>query len=383
MNTTMRTLQIGDDWVGEKLGGLGRVYYELLRSLPGTGTAVQGLVVGSPDVTSSTDGRVVAFARADATLLTRLLQLRRQVLLQLDAKKIDLIVCHFALYGFPIADRLRSMPTVVHFQGPWAGESDVEGAAALASRCKALMERTVYSRADRLIVLSEAFQMELSRRYRIPEERIRVVPAGIDAERFNTELSRSAARERLGWSNERPILLSVRRLVRRMGLETLIDAMKSVVAQQPDVLLLLGGSGPIAAELEQRIVELGLQQHVRLLGRIDDADLPLAYRAADLTVVPTQSLEGFGLITLESLASGTPVFVTPIGGLPEVVRPFAPQCVFEDASCDAMAATLMEALRGERELPSARACRAYAVEGFAWPRIAARVRTVYDEAVAG
>jgi glycosyltransferase involved in cell wall biosynthesis len=379
----MRTLQIGDDWVGEKLGGLGRVYYELLRSLPGTGTAVQGLVVGSPDVTSSTDGRVVAFARADATLLTRLLQLRRQVLLQLDAKKIDLIVCHFALYGFPIADRLRSMPTVVHFQGPWAGESDVEGAAALASRCKALMERTVYSRADRLIVLSEAFQMELSRRYRIPEERIRVVPAGIDAERFNTELSRSAARERLGWSNERPILLSVRRLVRRMGLETLIDAMKSVVAQQPDVLLLLGGSGPIAAELEQRIVELGLQQHVRLLGRIDDADLPLAYRAADLTVVPTQSLEGFGLITLESLASGTPVFVTPIGGLPEVVRPFAPQCVFEDASCDAMAATLMEALRGERELPSARACRAYAVEGFAWPRIAARVRTVYDEAVAG
>jgi glycosyltransferase involved in cell wall biosynthesis len=379
----MRTLQIGDDWVAEKLGGLGRVYYELLRSLPGTGTAVQGLVVGSANVTSSTGGRVVAFARPDEFILTRLRKLRQQALLQLDAKNVDLIVCHFALYGFPIADRLRSMPTAVHFQGPWAGESDVEGSAALASRCKAFVERTVYSRADRLIVLSQAFQQELSRRYRVPEERIRVVPAGIDADRFNTELTKSETRLRLGWPSDRPVLLTVRRLVRRMGLENLIDAMKTVVLRQPEVLLLLGGSGPIAGELQQRIVELGLEPNVRLLGRIDDADLPLAYRAADLTVVPTQSLEGFGLITLESLASGTPVFVTPVGGLPEVVRPFAPQCVFDDASSDTMAAALIEALGGERSLPGPRECRAYAVEGFAWPRIAARVRAVYDEAVAG
>jgi glycosyltransferase involved in cell wall biosynthesis len=377
----MRTLQIGDDWVAEKLGGLGRVYYELLRSLPATGTAVQGLVVGSPEVTRSTDGRVVAFARPDEFLLTRLRKLRQQALLQLDAKGIDLIVCHFALYGFPIADRLRSTPTAVHFQGPWAGESDVEGSAALASRCKAFVEQTVYSRARRLIVLSQAFQLELSRRYRIPEERIRVVPAGIDAERFNAELSRSEARQRLGWPSDRPVLLTVRRLVRRMGLEDLIDAMKAVVMRQPDALLLVGGSGPIAADLQRRIVELGLERHVQMLGRIDDADLPLAYRAADQTVVPSQSLEGFGLITLESLASGTPVLVTPVGGLPEVVRPLDPQCVFEDASSASMAVALIEALRGERPLPSPAACRAYAVEGFTWPRIAARVRAVYDEAV--
>ena len=379
----MRTLQIGDDWVAEKLGGLGRVYYELLRALSATGTAVQGLVVGSPQVTSSTEGRVVAFARADESVLIRLHKLRQQALLQLDARKIDLIVCHFALYGFPIADRLRSMPTAVHFQGPWAGESEAEGSAALASRCKAFVERTVYSRANRLIVLSEAFQQELARRYNVPEERIRVVPAGIDAERFNIEVSRAEARQRLGWPNDRPILLTVRRLVRRMGLETLIEAMKTIVAHQPDALLLLGGSGPIAEELQQRIVELGLEQHARLLGRVDDADLPLAYRAADLTVVPTQSLEGFGLITLESLASGTPVFVTPIGGLPEVVRPFAPQCVFANASAGTMAAALVATLRGELALPGARECRAYAVDGFAWPRIAARVRAVYDEAMEG
>lgn len=383
MNSTMRTLQIGDDWVAEKLGGLGRVYYELMRALPATGTSVQGLVVGSAEVTSSTEGRVVAFARPDEFILTRLRKLRQQALAELDAKKIDVIVCHFALYGFPIADRLRSMPTVVHFQGPWAGESDVEGSAALASRCKAFVERTVYSKADRLIVLSQAFQQELSHRYRVPEERIRVVPAGIDPERFHIELPKSEARGRMGWPSDRPILLTVRRLVRRMGLENLVEAMKTVVLRQPDALLLMGGSGPIAAELQQRIVALGLEQNIRLLGRIDDANLPLAYRAADLTVVPSQALEGFGLITLESLASGTPVFVTPVGGLPEVVQPFAPQCVFADALSATMAGTLLEALRGERSLPGSRECRAYAVEGFAWSRIAERVRGVYDEAVAG
>jgi glycosyltransferase involved in cell wall biosynthesis len=377
----MRTLQIGDDWVTEKLGGLGRVYYELLRSLPATGTAVQGLVVGSEDVTRSTQGQVVAFARPDEFLLTRLRKLRQQALLELDAKHVDLIVCHFALYGFPIADRLRSTPTAVHFQGPWAGESDVEGSAALASRCKAFVEQAVYARAKRLIVLSHAFQLELSRRYRIPEERIRVVPAGIDTDRFNVELSKSEARQRLGWPNDRPVLLTVRRLVRRMGLEDLIDAMKTVVVRQPDALLLLGGSGPIANDLRRRIAELGLERNVQMLGRIDDAELPMAYRAADLTVVPSQSLEGFGLITLESLASGTPVFVTPVGGLPEVVQPFASQCVFESASSASMSAALIEALRGERTLPNPVACRAYAVEGFTWPRIAARVRAVYDEAV--
>jgi glycosyltransferase involved in cell wall biosynthesis len=166
-----------------------------------------------------------------------------------------------------------------------------------------------------------------------------------------------------------------------MGLETLIDAAKLLIEQCPDVLVLLGGTGPIAEELQKRIVELGLTDNVRRLGRIEDADLPLAYRAANMTVVPSQSLEGFGLITLESLASGTPVFVTPIGGLPEIVEPFAPQCVFANTSAGEIANVLQEALRGERPTPSDQACRCFASDNFSWPQIAQRVRTVYDEAL--
>jgi glycosyltransferase involved in cell wall biosynthesis len=166
-----------------------------------------------------------------------------------------------------------------------------------------------------------------------------------------------------------------------MGLETLIDAAKLLVDQCPDALVLLGGTGPIADDLQTRIVELGLAENVRRLGRIADADLPLAYRAADMTVVPSQSLEGFGLITLESLASGTPVYVTPIGGLPEIVEPFAPQCIFADTSAEEIAKVLMEVIRGERPIPSDEACRSFASQNFSWPLIVERVRAVYDEAL--
>lgn len=377
----MRTLQIGDDWIEEREGGLGRYYFELLRHLPETGTTTHGLVVGSPAVTTSTGGKVVAFAQPGAAMRKRMFAARRAALAQIDGRKVDLIASHFALYAVPIADRLRSTPTVVHFHGPWSGESDVEGAASLSSRAKAAVENIVYSRARRLIVLSKSFQQELVRRYGVPEERIRIVPGGIDAERFNMMLTRAEARQRLGWPNDRPILLTVRRQVRRMGLEDLIDAAKLLLVQQPDLLVLLGGSGPIAGELKLRIAELGLENSVKLLGRIDDIDLPTAYRAADMTVVPSQSLEGFGLITLESLASGTPVYVTPVGGLPEIVTPFAPVCVFENTSSSAIAATLGEALRGTRPVPTETACRAYAADGFAWQRIAEKVRSVYDEAM--
>ena len=376
----MQTLQIGDRWLEEEQGGLSRYYYELLRYLPATGVRSQGLVVGSAQIASTTHGQVKAFARPDESLLVRMRALRQMALRELHASSPDLIVSHFAIYALPIVDRLRSSPNVAHFHGPWAGESGVEGAGGLSTRMKSWVEQTVYQRATRLIVLSEAFRAELTQRYRIDESRIRIVPGGVDTERFNTLQSREAARLQLGWPTDRPILLSIRRHVRRMGLENLIEATALLRQSVPEVLVLLGGAGPISADLQQQIDYRNLTHSVRLVGRVPDADLPKAYRAADLTVVPTVKLEGFGLITLESLASGTPVYVTPIGGLSEVVRPFDPSCIFQGTSPEQIAATLKDALTGAQEMPSSEVCRRYAVDHFSWPRIAEKVRNVYQEA---
>ena len=377
----MRILQIGDTWLPEEEGGLARYYYELLRHLPATGAAVHGLVVGSSGRKELAGCDVSAFARPEDSMFTRLRGARRASLALIDPGQIDLIAPHFALYAVPIVEKLRSIPTVVHFHGPWAGESGAEGSATLNARMKDALEKIVYSRARSHIVLTRAFEQELTQRYGVREETVRIVPGGIDTDRFNNKLSRTEARERMGWPSDRPILLCIRRQVRRMGLENLIEAAKTLTQQHPDLLILLGGSGPIAAELKQRIADNGLDQNVQQLGRVPDELLPTAYRAADMSVVPSQSLEGFGLITLESMASGTPVLVTPVGGLPEVLEPFAPQCIFEGASAAQIADGLGEALRGARPMPTPEACRQYAVDGFSWPQITARVRRVYDEAL--
>lgn len=375
---TMETLQIGDEWQAQKPGGLQRYYSALLEELPKTGTGYAGLVVGSDAVARETAGKVRAFATADAPLWRRFAGVRGCVG---TIRRPDLAAIHFALYGLPILDKLSSWPTVVHFHGPWAHESAVGVKVGMNSRAKAWIEAQVYRRARRLITLSKTFRDVLVESYGIDESLIRVIPGGVDASLFNTRLTRQEARLALGWPADRRILLSVRRQVRRMGLEHLIDAVRDLTGSHPDLLLLLGGTGPLAPELESRIQEYGLQNHVRLLGRIADEDLPAAYRAADMTVVPTQFLEGFGLITLESLGSGTPVLVTPVGGLRETIEPFAPECVFPGTSSEEIREVLREVLNGTRTLPSEAACRGFAVENYSWSRIARMVRTVYDEAL--
>ncbi len=113
-----------------------------------------------------------------------------------------------------------------------------------------------------------------------------------------------------------------------MGLENLIDASRALIMTNPICWYFWRGSGPISNELKLRIAEYGLDKSIRLLGRVDDADLPLAYRAADLTVVPSQKLEGFGMITLESLASGTLGICIPHRWLARGHRSLcAPMCV--------------------------------------------------------
>lgn len=375
------SMQIGIGFFPEHAGGTNRLFYELLRYLPQSGVEVSGVVPGSPRVDHDSGGRVRAFAPPTAPLLVRWRALRRVLRRTLAERQPDLVASHFALYTFPVLDLIRSHSLVVHFHGPWALESRVEGDREVVTWLKAYLERTVYQRGIRFIVLSHAFRDILQRDYGVSAEHIRVIPGGVDVDRFATDLTRHEAREHLSWPQDRPILLAVRRLVRRMGLEDLITAMKEVSKRVPEALLLVAGKGQLTGVLSDQIQSLGLTDNVRLLGFMPEDDLPLAYRAANLSVVPSVALEGFGLIVAESLAAGTPALVTPVGGLPEVVRDLSPELVLPATGATSLSEGLVAALTGNSILPSAEACRAYAREHYDWPVITDRVRRVYAEAL--
>jgi len=379
----MRIFQLGKTWFSESAGGgSDRVFAALQKHLPGTGVQVHGVVFGSSPVNGSTVPGMHSVADESSTLATRWRAIRRHVCNTLPSFDADVVTSHFALYALPVLDVIRHHPYVVHFHGPWARESTMEGESALKAAIKSRVEKTVYRRGDRFIVLSPAFRDILVDQYGVSAGRVHIVPGGVDVAAYDcTHLSRTEARQRLGWPTDRPTLLSVRRLVKRVGLEGLVQAVDEIRRTVPDVLLMIAGKGPLRDDLEAMIADLDLQDHAWILGFVPEGDLPLAYRAATLSVMPTIALEGFGLSAVESLAAGTPVMVTPVGGLPTIVERLTPDLIFESADPGAMIPRLTAALTGTLALPSGTECRNYAAENFDWSVIAEQTQEVYRHAM--
>ena len=379
----MRIFQLGKTWFSESAGGgSDRVFAALQKHLPETGAQVHGVVFGSIPVNGSSVSGMHSVADESSTLAMRWRAIRRHVRNTLPSFDADVVTSHFALYALPVLDVIRHHPYVVHFHGPWARESAMEGESALKAAIKSRVEKTVYRRGDRFIVLSPAFRDILVEQYGVSMGRVHIVPGGVDVAAYDrTHLSRTEARQRLGWPTDRPILLSVRRLVKRVGLEGLVRAMQTIRRSVPDVLLMIAGKGPLRDGLEAMIADLDLQDHARILGFVPEDDLPLAYRAATLSVMPTVALEGFGLSAVESLAAGTPVMVTPIGGLPTIVSGLSGDLIFASARSDELASPIARALRGALNLPSGTECRNYAAAHFDWSVIAEQTQEVYRHAM--
>ena len=365
-------LMLGKGWFPEQLGGLDRYYRDLLEYMP----EARGLIIGpAPD----SPPRLTAVSRHDAPLPKRLIALWRAAgKAGQDAVVID---AHFALYALlpMLSKRLRSLPVVVHFQGPWADENISAGdSSRVRHRLRRGLERLVYRRADRVIVLTSAFRRVLVENYGVSPWRVHVVPPGVDLDRFSPG-DRGAARERFGLDADAFVAVSVRRLVPRMGLDVLLDAWaRALVGLPQGARLLIAGDGSERAVLEAQIERLGVAKSVRLLGRISDDDLVGLYRAADLGVVPTRSFEGFGLVVIEAAACGTPTIVTDIGGLPEAVHALDPSLTVAPDDVEALAERMVAAAR-PGGIPSRADTRGFA-EGFSWTAAVQRNRDVMREA---
>jgi glycosyltransferase involved in cell wall biosynthesis len=369
-------LLIGLEYFSARAGGLNRYAEGLLGALRHRGVGARYLAVGGAA------GRPDDFQRSvDATkpLPSRLFALARAA--RGEAAFVDVIDVHFALHGFAVLAAVgRKRPYVVHFQGPWADESALQGAGPAVVATKRLMERSVYRRASAIVVLSQAFRRILVEDYGVVPWRIEVLAPGVDLDAFH-DGGREDARRRFGVGAEF-LAVTVRRLVPRMGHDVLLDAWAQLVARHPDRAprLLIAGAGPDREQLEERAARLGLQNHVEWLGPIDDRALCDLYRAADVSVVPSVALEGFGLVVLESLASGTPVIASDIGGLPEALDGLHDGLVVRPGDADALAARLEEALIGSRPLPARAECRRHA-ERYNWDSVARGHMQIYRDAV--
>lgn len=385
--TTASILVLSMGWGGQNPNGLDRYVYDATRQLAqrhriqvcGVGLPPELFTATAPGASPPLTPLPMQFlqlADEHAPLAQRLWQVR-QNFRRRPAAAIDAVNLHFALYALPLlGDLPKQVPITCTFHGPWAFESHLGNHFSWQRSVKQALESYVYHRCDRYIVLSKAFGQILHQSYRIPEDRIHVIPSGVDLDWFYPADSGSVVRNQLGWPQDRMILFTARRFVERMGFETLIQAIDQVRHQYPEVLLMIAGRGPLEKTLTQLVADLDLQEHVRFLGFVSNSALRQCYQAADVTVVPTQALEGFGLVVVESLACGTPVLCTPVGGMPEIVAPLAPDWITASRHVDDLAAHLRAILRGDLTPPSAEVCRRYAETHYNWSFLAPQLEQV-------
>ena len=287
-----------------------------------------------------------------------------------------IVVCH-AFLAPAAAD--APAPQVALFTGPWAEEflfSRRSRRRSLPKRCfdtlvadrLRAVERAGLARARRILTISDYYVAQLPRWHPVALPPVTMMSGGVDAETFRPATDRAAVRAKLGLAPDAFVFLTVRRLDPRMGLLTLLEAFAAARRGHPHARLWIAGSGPQRDELTARAATLGLGDNVRFLGFVPDAELPDCYRAADCTVVPSLALEGFGLVTAESLACGTPVLGSDSGATPELLAPLGQHLLFTSGSTESLAAKLREVLAAPASLPARERCREYAVQAFSWNR---------------
>jgi len=374
-------------------GGGTRMLWEQSSRLVARGHDVRVVCRAQPasdaSVTERQGVRIRGFAvdrrTARGFMLSSMLGARRAVALELEKDRADVVHVHQPLAGYGVltSPAVRGLPRLYSFHSPAPLEyrsrrgmtahhrDGVAGRLGFAALWG--LERACLRRATAIQVLSDYSSELLWKLYRISREKVVKIPGAVDTASFRPAEDRAAVRKALDLPAERSLLLTVRNLEGRMGLDLLIRTMAILTQNMPEALLLIGGAGTLRRELESLSNALGLRERVRFLGFIPDAALPLYYQAADVFVLPTRELEGFGLVTVEALACGTPVLGTPVGATPEILVPLSPALVFRGLAPETMAEDLRRFLEAERRDPEAHArlraaCRRHAEAHYGWDR---------------
>jgi glycogen(starch) synthase len=213
--------------------------------------------------------------------------------------------------------------------------------------------------------------------YDIDDERITVIPNGIDRADLQPVGDLDELRARFAKPDERLVLL-VGRLVYEKGFQLALDAMPQLIRRAGKVRFLVAGSGTHEAELREQARRLGLMRHGTFMGWIGDDVLHSLYRIADLCVVPS-IYEPFGLVALEAMASDCPCIVADTGGLREVVPNSDVGLRFGSRNPRALA-TMMQRVLTDDALRERLVAEAGAhVLRFDWADVAEQTARVYGE----
>ena len=215
--------------------------------------------------------------------------------------------------------------------------------------------------------------------YDVDEAKIRVVPNGVDPERFKPAEDGDALKRKLGFGGK-PIVLFVGRLIPRKGLQFFVEAAKRVVKERGDALFVIVGDGPLRSNLIAHLVGINISGNFLFLGDVKENILPTLYNCADVFVLPSVQ-EGQGIALLEAQASAKPVVAFNVGGVREAVREGQSGLLVERGNSSLLAEAILKLLSDSslrRKMGASG--REFVLANYTWDICAEKMLRIYHEA---
>ena len=178
--------------------------------------------------------------------------------------------------------------------------------------------KSVLKNADQILTVSKE-TMKYVLKVGADKSKVSVIYNGVDTNCFQA-LKKEESRKKLDLPEKRKIIFSVRRLVYKNGLDTLIESAYLATQKNPNILFIVAGKGPNKKLIEERVKEMKIENNIKLTGYVPDELLPVYYNAADCFILPSASGEGLPLVLLEAMSCGLPVIATTVGGTPEIIE---------------------------------------------------------------
>ena len=248
-------------------------------------------------------------------------------------------------------------------------------------RYLAKLERETAKKSTLVVTISKYSFDKIRQYYDVDGTKIRIVPNGVDIEKFKPSSNIDAAKRQFKLGNE-PCVLYVGGLIPRKGLPFLVDAAKKIVKVYSETKFLVVGKGPLKNQLQSSISAANLSDNFNFLGSVKEGMLLVLYDCADAFVLPSTQ-EGQGIVLLEAQASAKPVVAFDVGGVNETVLNGETGFLVKRGSTDGLADALLKLISDKalREKMGANG-RRFVAENFTWDICARKMLNVYQEALA-
>ncbi|WP_066637089.1 glycosyltransferase family 4 protein [Desulfolucanica intricata] len=384
----MRVVMLSWEYPPKSVGGLAQHVYDLTSALIKEEVEVFLITCGSPgapeyeQVNGVHVHRVHPYQVSSPDFVTWVMQLNvamleRAIPLVNDLQGVHVLHAHdwLVAYTARALKHAYQLPMVATIHATEYGRN--HGLHNDIQRHISDIEWWLNYEAWRVICCSHYMENELRRVFQIPQDKLKVIPNGVNPESFMYK-EQGFSRDTYAAPDEK-IIFYVGRLVREKGVQVLLDAAPDILTREPKVKFIIAGKGPHEGALREQVNQMGIANRVYFTGYISDQVRNALYHWADVAVFPSL-YEPFGIVALEAMAARTPVVVSDTGGLSEIVVHGVDGLKAYTGNSRSLADNIVPILR-QPQLANTLVENAYrkVLRDFGWRKIAGQTKTIYEE----